>query len=164
MEIRIRSFCSYDCCIPIHTTSNSRFSWIHIDRHLRQLCDKVLAVLLIVPLIFPANTCQQHLAQAFFLIFAFIGNEADNMWGTFVFALPLVYNGHLWFVPLDAVQVGFLVTPFIYPAVRIIQAVIVMLIAVPLLRILRKTNWLWSEDNLFSQKTTPPPPAAPVAQ
>ncbi|HSV50195.1 MAG TPA: hypothetical protein VLH35_07745, partial [Candidatus Acidoferrales bacterium] len=125
--------------------------------------DKVIALLLILPLAFFGKKMSLAYGSAFFLILGFIGNEADNMFGTLMYATPPVYEGIFSF-SLEAVQAGLLVSPFLYPAVRIIQAVIAMLIAVPLLRILRKTNWLWSEDNLFSQKTTPPPPAAPVAK
>ena len=100
--------------------------------------------------------------SVFFFIIGFIGNEADNMFGTLMYATTPVYNGIFGF-SLEFVQAGLLVSPFLYPAVRIIQAIIVMLIAVPLLGVLKKTNWLWSKDNILSEKTIPPPPA-PVVQ
>jgi uncharacterized membrane protein len=125
--------------------------------------DKVIALLLILPLAFFGKKLSLAYGSAFFFILGFIGNEADNMFGTLMYATPTVYEGIFGF-SLEFVQAGLLASPFLYPAIRIIQALIAMLIAVPLLRILRKTNWLWREENLFSQKPTPLPPAAPVPQ
>lgn len=127
------------------------------------LWDKILAVALIAPLmLFRKRLAAGFGAAAIFLI-AFIGNQADNIWGSFAFALPPVYNG-IYGMPMEAVQVAFLASPFIYPAIRLIQAFIVMLIAVPLLQVLVKTDWLWSKNNILCEnKTTPPPsPATPA--
>jgi uncharacterized membrane protein len=124
--------------------------------------DKVIALLLILPLAFFGKKMSLAYGSAFFFILGFIGNEADNMFGTLMYVTPPVYSGIFGF-SLEFVQAGLLLSPFLYPAVRIIQALIAMLIAVPLLRVLRRTNWLWSEDNLFGQNITPPP-AAPATQ
>jgi uncharacterized membrane protein len=127
------------------------------------LFDKVIALLLILPLAFFGKKMSLAYGSVFFFIIGFIGNEADNMFGTLMYATTPVYNGIFGF-SLEFVQAGLLVSPFLYPAVRIIQALIVMLIAVPLLSALKKTNWLWSKDNIISEKTIPPPSPAPVPQ
>ena len=87
-------------------------------------------------------------AVLFFLL-AFIGNQADNIWGSFAFALPQVYNGIFGMQMVD-VQLAFLGAPFLYPAIRILQAFLITLIAVPLMRVLSGTNWLWSKDTIFT--------------
>jgi hypothetical protein len=79
----------------------------------------------------------------------FIGNQVDNMWGSFIFATPIVYNG-IFAMPLDAVRVAFLVSPFAYPIIRLVQAFIAMLIAVPLMRALKGTPWLWRKETILS--------------
>jgi hypothetical protein len=127
------------------------------------LWDKILAVALIAPLIIFRKRLSAGFGAAAIFLVAFIGNQADNIWGSFAFALPPVYNG-IYGMPMEAVQVAFLASPFIYPAVRIIQAFIVMLITVPLLQVLVKTDWLWSKNNILCDNTKtspPPPPAAP---
>ncbi|UCH31715.1 MAG: hypothetical protein JSV05_09555 [Candidatus Bathyarchaeota archaeon] len=68
-----------------------------------------------------------------FFLLAFIGNEADNALGADIFAVPLVYNGIFGF-STDVVRGFFLIAPFFYPAIRIVQAIITTLIAVPLMR------------------------------
>lgn len=123
--------------------------------------DKVIALLLILPLAFLGKKLSLAYGSAFFFIIGFIGNEADNMFGTLMYATPVVYNGIFQF-SLETVQAGLIFSPFLYPAVRIIQGVIVMLIAVPLLSVLKKTNWLWSEDNLLGEKTVPLPSSEPT--
>jgi hypothetical protein len=72
---------------------------------------------------------------AFFLL-AFIGNEADNAMGACIFATPFVYNT-LWGYELQGVRDSFMIAPFFYPILRIIQAVLTTLIAVPLMRNLK---------------------------
>ena len=64
-------------------------------------------------------------------------------------------------MPMEAVQVAFLAAPFIYPAIRLLQAFIIMLIAVPLIRVLSQTNWMWSKDNILSQTPTVTQPTKP---
>jgi len=68
-----------------------------------------------------------------YFLLAFVGNEADNAWGNDVFALPIVYDG-IFQMPIEAVRVAFLVSPYAYFIVRLIQAVIASLVAVPLIR------------------------------
>jgi hypothetical protein len=124
------------------------------------LWDKILAVALIVPLVlFRKRLAVGFGAAAIFLV-AFIGNQADNIWGSFAFALPPVYDG-IFQMPMTAVQIAFLASPFIYPAVRLIQAFIVTIIAVPLLQVLVKTDWLWSKNNILCDNKAVQPPAAP---
>jgi hypothetical protein len=95
---------------------------------------------------------------AFYLILGFIGNQADNMWGTLAFSVPTVYNG-IFGLPLEAVRAAFLISPFFYPVLRLIQASAVMFIAVALMRTLKGTPWLWQKETILSpnQKTQPQP-------
>ena len=123
--------------------------------------DKVIALLLILPLAFLGKKLSIAYGSAFFFIIGFIGNEADNMFGTLMYANPIVYDGIFGF-DLEFVQAGLIFSPFLYPAVRIVQGVIVMLIAVPLLSVLKKTNWLWSQDNLLGEKTVSLSPSEPA--
>lgn len=83
----------------------------------------------------------------FFL--AFIGNQADNMWGADIFAVPAVYEG-IFMLPLDVVRFLFVVSPFVYPAIRFVQAIIATAIAVPLMKALKKTAWFSKKDNIES--------------
>jgi hypothetical protein len=112
------------------------------------LFDKVIALALILPLAFFGKKMAVAYGSIFFFMLAFVGNQADNMWGSLAYATTPVYSG-IFGMPLDAVQLGFLASPFLYPAVRLVQAFIAMLIAIPLMRVLQKTNWLWSQDNIF---------------
>jgi hypothetical protein len=88
-------------------------------------------------------------AAAFYFLLAFIGNQADNMWGSFIFATPLVYQGVFSLTAPD-VRFLFLLSPFAYPAIRLLQASIAMLIAVPLMRALKGTPWLWRKETILS--------------
>jgi hypothetical protein len=123
--------------------------------------DKIIALLLILPLALLGKKLSVAYGSAFFFIIGFIGNEADNMFGTLMYATPMVYNGIFGF-ELESVQAGLILSPFLYPAIRIVQGVIVMLIAVPLLSVLKKTNWLWSQDNLLGEKTVSLSPSEPA--
>jgi hypothetical protein len=116
------------------------------------LADKIFALLLIIPLVMFTEqlAITERGIYAFYLILGFIGNQADNMWGTLVFSLPTVYEG-IFSMPLDAVRTGFLISPFFYPVLRLIQAAAVMFIAVALMRTLRGTPWLWQKENILSQ-------------
>jgi hypothetical protein len=115
------------------------------------LVDKIVALLLIIPLVM--FTKQLAITEkgiyAFYLILGFIGNQADNMWGTLAFSLPTVYEG-IFGMPVDAVRTAFLVSPFFYPVLRLIQATAVMFIAVALMRTLKGTPWLWQKENILS--------------
>jgi uncharacterized membrane protein len=120
------------------------------------LFDKIIALLLIIPIAKFAKQLSVAKASLFYFLLFFVGNEADNMWGTLVFSTPIVYEG-IYGLPLGAVvipgSVRFLLTvsPFLYPAVRLIQALIGMLIAVPLMQALKGTPWLWRKENILSQ-------------
>jgi hypothetical protein len=74
-----------------------------------------------------------------YFLLAFIGNEADNALGSDIFAIPFVYN-NLFGYSTDAVRGAFMIAPFLYPAIRLIQAIITTLIAVPLLRSLNASG------------------------
>ena len=70
------------------------------------------------------------------------------MWGSFIFATPMVYGLFGYDVPL--VRIAFLASPFLYPAVRLIQALIGMVIAVPLMQALKGTPWLWQKETILT--------------
>jgi len=84
-----------------------------------------------------------------YFLLAFIGNQADNMWGSLAFATPLVYEG-IFGLQLDSVRFLFMVSPFVYPAIRLLQAFIAMIVALPLMKALRNIPWLWQEKTLVS--------------
>jgi len=115
------------------------------------LTDKIFALLLIIPLVMFTKrlAITEKGIYAFYLILGFIGNQADNMWGSLAFSLPTVYEG-IFSMPLDAVRTAFLVSPFFYPVLRLIQAIAVMFIAVALMRTLKGTPWLWQKENIMS--------------
>jgi predicted membrane protein len=118
------------------------------------LWDKIIALLLILPLAFFSKRLSAGHGAALFFILAFIGNQADNMWGSFIYAWPMVYNGIFGFTT-EFVQLQFLAGPFLFPAIRLIEAFIAMIIAVPLIKVLSGTNWLWSKDNLLTTNGKP---------
>ena len=113
--------------------------------------DKIVALLLIIPLVNFAKwlASSEKGRYAFYLILGFIGNQADNMWGTLAFSVPTVYQGIFGF-PLEVVRAGFLISPLFYPALRLIQASAVMFIAVSLMRSLEETQWIWKGETLLS--------------
>jgi len=117
------------------------------------LFDKVIALLLILPLVKFAKQISIGKAAAFYFVLAFIGNEVDNMWGSFIFATPMVYGSPFFGgLTVEVVRGLFLISPFAYPAIRLIQAFIAMLIAVPLMQTLRGTPWLWQKKTLLSSE------------
>jgi ECF transporter S component (folate family) len=125
------------------------------------LFDKVITLALIVPVALLAKKMSIGRAALFFFLLGFIGNQADNMWGSMAFALPGVYDT-IFFMDVTGVRVAFLASPFLYPAVRLVEAVIVMIIAVPLMQALKGTPWLWRKDNILSNgKLTDPADAIP---
>jgi uncharacterized membrane protein len=111
--------------------------------------DKIIALLLILPSVKFSKyfTSSRSLSILYFLL-AFIGNQADNMWGADIFAVPIVYNGIFQIPTLDFVRGLFTLSPFIYPAIRLIQAVFVAIIAVPLLPALRNSRWVLEEKTI----------------
>ena len=123
------------------------------------LFDKIIALLLILPLVKFAKQMSTGIKLAvFYFLLAFVGNQADNMWGSFIFATPVVYNG-VFGLDVGTVRYLFLLSPFAYPAIRLIQAFIAMLIVVPLMRTLTGTPWLWQKGNILkpNQKEQAPP-------
>jgi hypothetical protein len=119
------------------------------------LFDKVIALFLILPVVIFTKKLGIGQASVFYFILFFIGNQADNMWGSFAFSTPLVYGG-IFGLDVNAVRGLFLLSPFAYPAIRLIQAFIAMLIIVPLMRTLSGTPWLWKKENILysNQKVT----------
>ena len=124
------------------------------------LIDKIFALLLIIPLAKFGNqfASSEKGTYAFYLILGFVGNQADNMWGTLAFSVPTVYGG-IFGQSLDAVRAAFLISPFFYPVIRLVQASAVMFIAVSLMRTLKGTPWLWQKETVLSsdQETQPHP-------
>ena len=112
------------------------------------LFDKIIALLMIIPVALFAKRISFAKASLFYFLLFFIGNQADNMWGSFIFATPMVYGLFGYDVPL--VRIAFLASPFLYPAVRLIQALIGMAIAVPLMQALSGTPWLWQKETILA--------------
>jgi hypothetical protein len=115
------------------------------------LWDKIIALLLIIP---AANlssrlSSPRGLPILFFMI-CFVGNQVDNTWGTDVFALPSVYT-LFGFPTVDAVRETFVLSPFFYPAIRLVQALIATIVAVPLIRSLKDTKWILNEKSIIEQ-------------
>ena len=73
-----------------------------------------------------------HMELLIYLILSYIGNQADNAWGNLIFATPIVYEG-IFQLPLETVRWLFLVSPYAYFIIRLIQAVIATLVAFPLI-------------------------------
>ena len=112
--------------------------------------DKVIALLLIIPTVKFAKyfSSSQKLLPILFFLIGFIGNQADNMWGSMAFAVPAVYNG-IYGLDIETVRFLFTVSPLVYPAIRIIQAIIVVIIVIPLLARLKNTGWVWKEETII---------------
>ena len=115
------------------------------------IIDKIVALLLIIPLVKFSEqlATSEKGVYALYLILGFIGNQADNMWGTLAFSVPAVYSG-IFGMPLEAVRTGFLISPFFYPVIRLIQASAVMFIGVSLMRTLKGTPWIWQKETILS--------------
>jgi len=88
------------------------------------------------------------LQPLFYFLLAFIGNQADNMWGADIFAIPMVYKGIFGISMIEDVRFLFVVSPFIYPAIRIIQATIAMVIAIPLIKALESSNLMPIKESI----------------
>lgn len=111
--------------------------------------DKIIALALIVPsAIFAKRLSSPKLLMILYFLLAFIGNQADNMWGADAFAVPVVYNG-IYALDLATTRFLFTVSPLIYPAIRIIQAIVATIIAVPLIATLKNTGWIWQENSII---------------
>ena len=114
------------------------------------LWDKVIAAVLLLPVIKRGRRLLTPRYQSIlFLLLAFFGNQADNMWGADVFAVPQVYNG-IFGLNVEIVRFLFTISPFIYPAIRLLQAIVATIITVPLLRVLRGTHWINTEQTIFN--------------
>lgn len=111
--------------------------------------DKLIALALIFPVTRIAWIKSNKILPLFYLLLAFIGNQADNMWGSDIFATPTVYTGIFGLMNIQEVQMLFLASPFIYPAIRILQSVIVMVIAVPLIRALETSEFLGVRESIM---------------
>ncbi|MEM2691829.1 MAG: ECF transporter S component [Candidatus Bathyarchaeia archaeon] len=115
------------------------------------LWDKLIALLLILPTVkFAKRLSNPKGMPVMFFSLTFVGNQADNMWGCNAFAIPLVYES-IFGLPLEAVRFLFLVSPFIYPAIRLIQATLATIIAVPLVRALKNTEWIVTEKSIIEE-------------
>ena len=112
--------------------------------------DKVIALLLIIPTVMFAKrlSSSQKLIPFLFFLLAFIGNQADNMWGSLAFSVPVVYNG-IYGLDVETVRFLFTISPLVYPAIRIIQAIVATIIVVPLVSRLRKSGWVWQEETII---------------
>jgi len=119
------------------------------------LFDKVITLAIILPVAFFGKKISVAHGAAFFFLLGFIGNQADNMWGSMAFALPGVYD-KIFGLDLAGTRLAFLASPFLYPAIRLIEAAIVMVIAVPLWQAIRNTPWIWSKDNILSHNNKQP--------
>lgn len=113
------------------------------------LWDKIITLLFILPLVKLGKKLSTKALPLLYFSLAFIGNQADNMWGSLAFATPVVYEG-IFGLPLETVRFLFVVSPFVYPAIRLLQAVIATFIAVPLMKALKGTQWLWQEATIIS--------------
>lgn len=126
------------------------------------LFDKIIALFLILPLVkFAKRLSTPKKVAIFYFLLAFIGNQADNMWGSFIFATPIAYNG-IYGMDVATVRYLFLLSPFAYPAIRLVQAFIAMLIAVPLMQTLRGTPWLWQKKTILSPNDEKPSSSSTV--
>jgi hypothetical protein len=75
-----------------------------------------------------------------YFLLAFVGNEADNALGSLIFGLPPVYEG-LFMMNLEVLRLSFIVAPFFYFSIRLLQAIITALVATPLLRSLKSSGF-----------------------
>jgi len=117
------------------------------------LWDKLIALFLIFPSIWLGKkSSNPRIATALFFLIAFIGNQADNMWGSDVFAVPIVYKS-IYGLDVEMVRPLFIASPFVYPAIRLVQAILATIIAVPLMRTLKGTGWLIGEKSIIEQET-----------
>lgn len=115
------------------------------------LWDKIIALLLIIPTVILAQKRPDLMkVSVLFFLICFVGNQADDMWGSNIFAVPVVY-GVVFGLSLDAVRGLFIVSPFVYPAIRLLQAFLATVIAVPVVLSLKKTPWAIQEKSILEQ-------------
>lgn len=81
-----------------------------------------------------------------YFLLAFIGNQADNALGADIFAVPFVYEGIFGITSIETIRLLFSIAPFFYAAIRLIQAIITALIAMPLIKNLKATGLNMSES------------------
>ncbi|MFQ5758307.1 MAG: ECF transporter S component, partial [Candidatus Bathyarchaeia archaeon] len=80
--------------------------------------DSVIALILIIPCAkFAKQFSSIRSVSILYLLLAFIGNQADNMWGVDIYAVPIVYNG-IFAMDIAAVRGTLIVSPFFYIAIR----------------------------------------------
>jgi hypothetical protein len=97
-------------------------------------------------------------AGLLYFLLAFIGNQADNMWGANAFAVPMVYEG-IFSLPVETVRFLFVLSPLLYPTIRIVQAIIATIIAIPLMKALKSSSWFRVEKTIEA-----PPPQDALSQ
>jgi hypothetical protein len=114
--------------------------------------DKIIALALIFPVVKLARFKTLKMQLLFYFLLAFIGNQADNMWGSDIFAVPLVHEG-IFGTSLETVRFLFVVSPFVYPIIRIIQAAIVMVIAIPLLKALESSALVSLKGSILTESS-----------
>lgn len=115
--------------------------------------DKIIALLLMVPVTRTLKTRGVGSEKAelrplgvsftLLLLVSFIGNQADSALGSTIFAIPPVYEVIFGLKP-DVVRWLFIVSPFAYPVIRGLQALISASLGFPLIRALRIRGWIWS--------------------
>jgi len=114
------------------------------------LWDKVIALLLIIPTVmFSKKLSSSEKLPFLFFFICFVGNQVDNTWGAVAFAVPSVYS--LFGFSLEAVRDAFTISPFFYPAIRLVEAILATIIAVPLMRSLKDTQWILKEKSIIEQ-------------
>ena len=104
--------------------------------------DKIIALILIpisAYLVKKNKKPQFHIAL---FLAMFIGNETDATLGNLVFSLPIVYEGIFGVPSAEVVRGLFTLSPLVYPAIRLIQAFIGYIIALPLLKVLSRITVL----------------------
>ena len=113
--------------------------------------DSIIALALIFPVVKLATFGSIQNRALFYFLLAFIGNQTDNLWGADIFAVPLVYEKIFGFSSLDEVRFTFVVSPFIYPAIRIIQAIIVAVVALPLMKTLESSALVPINESIIAR-------------
>jgi len=104
--------------------------------------DKVIALLMIFPTIYLMKKydLSRVWSFVFYFLLAFIGNQADSALGCVIFAIPIVYNG-IFGLTIDTVRYLFVVSPLVYPIIRLFQAIFAAIIAVSLVEALKNLGW-----------------------